>query len=193
MPLSQMDVSALFGECTIPAVKFGGRGIIVIGLFCRGWPRPFSSSEEKYYFFSIPKHFGQFYASSNFQTCGNSLGKVLFVPYTKQGGMVGRLGVEKPDWSTQNPDLNPINHVQGEPVRRPRARPSRPTSVSDLTKDLMDEWARQHLAEIFPRKVLAVRAARGDQLHLKFIFLILSLFLFWKANYPTHPLVLLYN
>ncbi|KAI2648434.1 Transposable element Tc1 transposase [Labeo rohita] len=42
-------------------------------------------------------------------------------------------GVEELDWPTQNPDLNPIQHLWDELERRLQARPSRPTSGPDLT------------------------------------------------------------
>ncbi|MCI4391978.1 hypothetical protein PGIGA_G00140630 [Pangasianodon gigas] len=51
-------------------------------------------------------------------------------------------GVEELDWPAQSPDLNPIEHLWGELERRLRARPSRPTSVPDLTNALLDEWAK---------------------------------------------------
>ncbi|KAI4888053.1 hypothetical protein NFI96_003400 [Prochilodus magdalenae] len=42
-------------------------------------------------------------------------------------------GVEELDWPAQSPDLNPVEHLWDGLERRLRARPSRPTSVSDLT------------------------------------------------------------
>ncbi|KAK3538471.1 hypothetical protein QTP86_003686 [Hemibagrus guttatus] len=40
---------------------------------------------------------------------------------------------------SQSPDLNPIEHLWDELERRLRARPSRPTSVPDLTNTLLEE------------------------------------------------------
>ncbi|KAK1797709.1 hypothetical protein P4O66_008077, partial [Electrophorus voltai] len=46
-------------------------------------------------------------------------------------------GVEELDWSAQSPVLNPIKHLWDELEWRLRARPSRPTPVSDLTNVLL--------------------------------------------------------
>ncbi|KAI4879060.1 hypothetical protein NFI96_014966 [Prochilodus magdalenae] len=48
-------------------------------------------------------------------------------------------GVEELDWPAQSPDLHPIEHLWDGLGRRLRARPSRPTSVSDLTHVLLEE------------------------------------------------------
>ncbi|KAI4880118.1 hypothetical protein NFI96_005083 [Prochilodus magdalenae] len=50
-------------------------------------------------------------------------------------------GVEELDWPAQSPDLHPIEHLWDGLERRLRARPSRPTSVSDLTHVLLEEWS----------------------------------------------------
>ncbi|KAI4881871.1 hypothetical protein NFI96_029580 [Prochilodus magdalenae] len=49
-------------------------------------------------------------------------------------------GVEELDWPAQSPDLHPIEHLWDGLEQRLRARPSRPTSVSDLTHVLLEEW-----------------------------------------------------
>ncbi|KAI4887464.1 hypothetical protein NFI96_001530 [Prochilodus magdalenae] len=49
-------------------------------------------------------------------------------------------GVEELDWPAQSPDLHPIEQLWDGLERRLRARPSRPTSVSDLTDVLLEEW-----------------------------------------------------
>ncbi|KAI4887628.1 hypothetical protein NFI96_016632 [Prochilodus magdalenae] len=50
-------------------------------------------------------------------------------------------GVEELDWPAQSPDLHPIEHLWDGLERRLRARPSRPTSESDLTDALLEEWS----------------------------------------------------
>ena len=76
-------------------------------------------------------------------------------------------GVEELDWPAQSPDLSPIEHLCDELEWRLRVRPSRPTSVPDLTNALLDEWAKiptdrlQNLVESLPRRVEAVVAAKG--------------------------------
>ncbi|KAK3557283.1 hypothetical protein QTP70_026274, partial [Hemibagrus guttatus] len=76
-------------------------------------------------------------------------------------------GVEELDWTAQNPDLNPIEHFWDELEQRLRARPSRPTSVPDLTNALLEERSKVpintllNLVESLPRRVEAVIAAKG--------------------------------
>ena len=76
-------------------------------------------------------------------------------------------GVDELDWPAQSPDLNPIEHLWDELERRLRARPSRPTSVCDLTNALLEEWSKipintlLNLVESLPRRVEAVIAAKG--------------------------------
>ncbi len=71
------------------------------------------------------------------------------------------------DWPAQSPDLNPIEHLWDELEWRLRARPSRPTSVCDLTNALLEEWSKtpintlQNLVESLPRRVEAVTPAKG--------------------------------
>ena len=63
--------------------------------------------------------------------------------------------------------LNPIEHLWDEFERSLQTRPSRPTSVSDLTNALLEEWSKipintlLNLVESLPRRVEAVIAAKG--------------------------------
>ena len=78
-----------------------------------------------------------------------------------------QFGVEELDWPAQSPDLNLIEHLWDESEWRLRARPSGPTSVSDLTDGLLEEWSKipintlLNLVESLPRRVEAVLAAKG--------------------------------
>ncbi|KAK1790588.1 hypothetical protein P4O66_014464, partial [Electrophorus voltai] len=72
---------------------------------------------------------------------------------------MSEFGVEELDWPAQSPDLNPIEHLWDELEQRLRARPSPPTSVSDLTNVLLEEWPKPpinsflNLVECLPRRV----------------------------------------
>ncbi|KAL0147879.1 hypothetical protein M9458_056838, partial [Cirrhinus mrigala] len=76
-------------------------------------------------------------------------------------------GVDELDWPAQIPDLNPTEHLWDELEQRLRARPSRPTSVCDLTNALLEEWSKipintlLNLVDSLPRRVEAVIAAKG--------------------------------
>ncbi|KAI4888987.1 hypothetical protein NFI96_031291 [Prochilodus magdalenae] len=71
-------------------------------------------------------------------------------------------GVEELDWPAQSPDLHPIEHLWDGLEWRLRARPSRPTSVSDLTNVLLEEWSEipistfQTLWKEFPEELKLV-------------------------------------
>ena len=81
------------------------------------------------------------------------------------------IGVEELDWPAQSPDLNSIEHLWDQLERRLRSRSNCPTSVPDLPNALVADWKQvpaalfQHLMESLPRRVEAVIAAKGDQLH----------------------------
>uniref|UniRef100_A0A3B4DAI0 Tc1-like transposase DDE domain-containing protein n=1 Tax=Pygocentrus nattereri TaxID=42514 RepID=A0A3B4DAI0_PYGNA len=67
------------------------------------------------------------------------------------------------DWPSCSPDLSPIENVW--PIKKLRVRPSCPTSVSDLTNALLEEWSKISvntfltLVESLPRRVEAVIAS----------------------------------
>jgi len=80
---------------------------------------------------------------------------------------MSEFGVEELDWPAQSPDLNPIEHPWDELEQRLQARPSHPTSVSDLINVLLEEWSKipintlLKLVESLPRRVEAVIAAKS--------------------------------
>ena len=80
---------------------------------------------------------------------------------------MSEFGVEELEWPAQSPDLNPIEYLWDELERRLQATPSHPTSVSDLTNELLEEWSKiaqntvLNLVESFTRRVEAVIAAKG--------------------------------
>ena len=75
--------------------------------------------------------------------------------------------VKELDWPAQSPDLNPIENLWDELDRRLRARSSCPTTKSDLTNALLEEWSKipintlLNLVESLPRRVEAVIATKG--------------------------------
>ena len=99
-------------------------------LFFRRWAWPLSSCERNSECFSIPRDVGQFHAP-NF--VGTVWGWPLPVP---------EFDVGESDWAAQSTDLNPAEHFWDELEQRLRARPSRPTSVCDLTNGLLEEWSK---------------------------------------------------
>ena len=142
-----------------------------MGLFFRSWAWPLNSSERNSECFSIPRDFGQFLPTL-WEQFGD--GPFLFqhdcAPVHKARSIttwMREFGVDELDWPGQSPDLNPIEHLWDELERRLRARPSRPTSVCDLTNALLEEWSKiliktlLNLVESLPRRVEAVIAAKG--------------------------------
>ncbi len=112
-----------------------------MGLFFRGWSRLLSSSEGKYYCFSIPRYntmlLGTVWESPFlFQHDCTSVHKAR-----SKKTWLDEFGVEKLDWSTQSPDLNLIKHLWDELKLRLRARLSHPKSIPDPT----NAWAKNNL------------------------------------------------
>ncbi|GFV96617.1 QLQ domain-containing protein [Trichonephila clavipes] len=77
------------------------------------------------------------------------------------------MGVQKLDWSSQSPDLNPIEHLWDELERRLRSQPHRPSSLQVLTSAVMDAWKAiprvtyQKLMGSLLKRVQAVIHAKG--------------------------------
>ncbi|GFW15970.1 transposable element Tc1 transposase [Trichonephila clavipes] len=77
------------------------------------------------------------------------------------------MGVQKLNWPSQSPDLNPIEHLWDELERRLRSQPNRPSSLQTLTSAVMDVWKAipmatyQKLVESLPKRVKAVIHVKG--------------------------------
>ncbi|GFV21569.1 transposable element Tc1 transposase [Trichonephila clavipes] len=63
------------------------------------------------------------------------------------------MGVQKLDWPSQSPDLNPIEHLWDELERKLRSQPNRPSLRQALTY--------QKLVESLPKRVQAVHTKGG--------------------------------
>ena len=70
-------------------------------------------------------------------------------------------GVDELDWWAHSPDLILMEHLCDELECRLRARPSCPTSVCDLTNELLEEWSKIPINTEDRRRVEAVVAAKG--------------------------------
>ncbi|GFW81408.1 transposable element Tc1 transposase [Trichonephila clavipes] len=69
------------------------------------------------------------------------------------------MGVQKLDWPSQSPDLNPIEHLWGELEHRLRSQSNRLSSLQALTSAVRDAWKAipmvtyQKLVESLPKRV----------------------------------------
>uniref|UniRef100_A0A3Q3IJ65 RRM domain-containing protein n=1 Tax=Monopterus albus TaxID=43700 RepID=A0A3Q3IJ65_MONAL len=129
----------------VPSLQFGGGGIMVWGCFSGAGLGPLvpvkgtlNASEDILDNFMLPTLWEQF---------GD--GPFLFqhdcAPVHKARSIktwMSEFSVEELDWPAQSPDLNLIEHLWDKLERRLRSRPSRPTSVSDLTNALLEEWSK---------------------------------------------------
>ncbi|KAJ8894207.1 hypothetical protein PR048_006817 [Dryococelus australis] len=77
--------------------------------------------------------------------------------------------VRRLDWPAQSSDLNPIEHLCDELVRRVRARQARPKSTAQLVEWLQEEWRRipvdvlQTLVEGMPYRGKVYSAQTGNK------------------------------
>ncbi|KAI4884684.1 hypothetical protein NFI96_003744 [Prochilodus magdalenae] len=133
-----------WSDCTVPSVEFGGGGIMVWGCGSGVGLRPLvpvrgalnaSADQETLDHSILPTLWGQF-------GDGPFLFQHACTPVRRASSIktwMSESGVEELDWPAQSPDLHPIEHLWDGLEWRLRARPSRPTSGSDLTNVLLEE------------------------------------------------------
>ncbi|KAK1794911.1 hypothetical protein P4O66_010109 [Electrophorus voltai] len=150
-------------DCIVPNVKFGGGGIMVWGCFSGSWLGTVNALAcqeilDNFMLLTLWEQFGD--GPFQFQHDCASVHKPRSIKT-----WMSKFGVKEFDQSAQSPDLNPIEHLWDELEQRLRPRPSCPTTVSEVTNALLEEWSKipinilLNLVKNLHRRVEAVVAA----------------------------------
>ncbi|GFX40671.1 transposable element Tc1 transposase [Trichonephila clavipes] len=159
-------------DCIVPTVKFGDGSIIMWG--CFSWfdlgslvPVIGKMNSEMYADIldnaALPtlwQYFGEgpfLLQQDNCPIHTSRLAQTWF----------DEMGVQKLDWPSQSPDLNPIEHLWVKLERRLRSQLNPPSTLQLVTSAVMDAWKAipvvtyQKLVESLPKCVQAVIDAKG--------------------------------
>ncbi|GFT19524.1 transposable element Tc1 transposase [Trichonephila clavipes] len=145
-----MDTSG-FGGCPANVALFTALGRRV--RWCFSWIRNMNSEMD---ISSLPilwQYFGE--GPFLFQQDDCSI-------HTSRLAQTGFDDVQKLDWPSRSPHLNPIEHLWDELEHRLRSQPNRPSSLQARTLAVMDDWKAipmvtyQKWVESLPKRVQAV-------------------------------------
>lgn len=159
-------------SCIMPRVQAGGGGITVWGAFHASGKSDLvvldgNMNQHQYRRIletaMLPFARGFFRANFVFQDDNAPAHRARTVTNFLENQEVEHMG-----WPACSPDMNPIENLWAEVTRRLSKLEQQPTNVRELQQAVIDAWAAipldvlRSLAEGMPRRVEALRAARGS-------------------------------
>ena len=160
-------------ENITPSVKHGGGGIMVWGCFSEKGLGPLFRVEgtmDRHDYIEILENKLLPYISDKFNSRGYAFQDDNAPVHTARD--VQKWIKEKkiktlPDWPSQSPDLNPIEHLWSELGRRLDKRAQYPKNANELEAALQEEWSNipyevyHKLIESMPRRIEACISSNG--------------------------------